>query len=108
MGMPSALTPNGSDSAVAGVGLGRDGVAQVLEAVEDVHRAVLDAVLVAGDQAAADPPVVGVLAGVVEQAGAGVQPPARCERSVARAAGDRVLTCGNPPVRLLVGVQGRA
>src|ERR1044072_5276099 len=39
----------------AGVGLGRDGVAEVLEAVEDDHRAVLDAVLVPGDQAAADP-----------------------------------------------------
>src|SRR5262249_31587216 len=55
----------------AGIRLGRDGVSQVLQAVEDVHGAVLDAVLVAGDQAAADPSVIGVLAGVVEQAGAG-------------------------------------
>ena len=46
----------------AGVGLRRDRVADVLQRVEDVHRAVLDAVLVAGDQAAADPAVVGVLA----------------------------------------------
>jgi hypothetical protein len=46
----------------------------VLEAVQDVHGAVLDAVLVAGQQAAGHPPVVGVLAGLVEQAGAGVQP----------------------------------
>src|SRR5262249_21296850 len=51
----------------AGVGLRRDGVAEVLQAVQDVHGAVLDAVLVAGDQAAAHPAVVGVLAGVVEQ-----------------------------------------
>jgi hypothetical protein len=46
----------------AGVGLRRDRVAEVLQRVEDVHRAVLDAVLVAGDQAAADAAVVGVLA----------------------------------------------
>src|ERR671911_390239 len=58
----------------AGVGLGRDRVAEVLEAVEDVHGAVLDPVLVAGEQAAADPAVVGVLAGLVQQARAGVQP----------------------------------
>jgi hypothetical protein len=58
----------------AGVRLRRDRVAQVLEAVEDVHRAVLDAVLVAGDEAAADPAVVGVLAGVVEQVRARVEP----------------------------------
>jgi hypothetical protein len=42
--------------------------AQVLQAVEDVHGAALDAVLVAGDQAAADAAVTGVLAGFVEQA----------------------------------------
>ena len=46
----------------AGVGLRRDRVADVLQRVEDVLRAVLDAVLVAGDQAAADPAVVEVLA----------------------------------------------
>ena len=51
----------------AGVGLRRDHVAEVLQRVEDVHRAVLDAVLVAGDEAAADASVVGVLAVVVEQ-----------------------------------------
>jgi hypothetical protein len=45
----------------------------VLEAVEDVHGAVLDAVLVAGEQAAGHPAVVGVLAGVIQQAGAAVQ-----------------------------------
>lgn len=50
-----------------GVGLGWDGVAEVLEGVENVHGAVLGAVLVAGDKAATDPPVIGVLAGVVEQ-----------------------------------------
>ena len=58
----------------AGVGLRRDGVAEVLQRVEDVHGAVLDAVLVAGDQAAADAAVVGVLAGVVEQVGVAVEP----------------------------------
>src|SRR5262245_30063924 len=57
----------------ARVGLGRDRVAQVLQAVEDVHRAVLDPVLVASDEASANPTVVGVLALGVEQAGAGVQ-----------------------------------
>src|SRR5437588_1819338 len=36
----------------AGVGLGRDDVAEVLERVQDVHGAVLDPVLVAGDEAA--------------------------------------------------------
>jgi hypothetical protein len=46
----------------------------VLQRVEDVHGAVLDAVLVAGDQAAADAAVVGVLAGVVEQVRVAVQP----------------------------------
>ena len=51
----------------ARVGLRRDHVAEVLQRVQDVHRAVLHAVLVAGDEAAADPPVVRVLTGVVEQ-----------------------------------------
>ena len=50
----------------AGVGLRRDDVAKVLEAVEDVHGAVLDAVLVAGDQRAADPAVERVLTLLVE------------------------------------------
>jgi hypothetical protein len=58
----------------AGVGLRRDRVAEVLQRVEDVHRAVLDAVLVAGDQAAADSPVVGVLAALVEQVAVAVEP----------------------------------
>src|SRR5947207_5663340 len=58
----------------AGVGLWRDGVSQMLQAVEDVHGAVLDAVFVAGDEAAADPAVVGVLSGVVEQVRVAVQP----------------------------------
>ena len=47
----------------AGVGLRRDRVPEVLQAVEDVHRAVLDAVLVAGDQAPGHAAVVRVLAG---------------------------------------------
>jgi len=51
----------------ASIGLRRDRVAQVLERAEHVHGAVLDAVFVARDQAAADPAVVGVLARVVEQ-----------------------------------------
>ena len=57
-----------------GVGLGRDHVAEVLQRVQDVHRAVLDAVLVAGDQTAADPSVVGVLAVVVEEVAVAVEP----------------------------------
>src|SRR5947209_6183865 len=48
------------------VGLGRDGVTEVLEAVEHVHRAVLDAVLVPRDQAPGCPAVVGVLTMLVE------------------------------------------
>jgi hypothetical protein len=48
------------------VRLRRDGVAEVLEAVEDGHRAVLDAVLVAGDQATCDASVPGVLTGIIE------------------------------------------
>ena len=51
----------------AGVGLGRDDIAEVLQRVEDVHGAVLDAVLVPGHETAADTAVIGVLAGVVEQ-----------------------------------------
>ena len=54
--------------------LRRDRVADVLQAVEDVLRAVLDAVLVAGDQAAGDPAVEEVLALVVELAGQRVDP----------------------------------
>src|SRR5665647_3401985 len=50
----------------SGVGLRRDDVAEVLEAVEDVHGAVLDAVLVAGDQRATDPAVERVLTVLVE------------------------------------------
>src|SRR5664279_4058632 len=42
----------------AGVGLRRNAVPDVLQAVQDVRGAVLDAVLVAGDQAASDPAVV--------------------------------------------------
>ena len=58
----------------ARVGLGRDDVAEVLEGVQDVHGAVLHAVLVAGHQAAADPAVERVLAGVVQQVGVAVEP----------------------------------
>src|SRR5690606_7715531 len=57
----------------AGIGLRWDDVAQVLEAVEHVHGAVLDAVLVAADEAPADAAVVDPLAAVVELARAGVQ-----------------------------------
>src|SRR5207247_3549599 len=42
----------------AGGRLRRDRVAEVLYRVEDLERAVLDAVLVPGDETAADPPVV--------------------------------------------------
>ena len=52
----------------AGVSLRRDRVAEVLERVEDVHGAVLDAVLVARDEAAADLAVVRVLAVLVQLA----------------------------------------
>jgi hypothetical protein len=58
----------------AGVGLGWDHVAQMLERVQDVHSAVLDAVLVPGDEASAHPSVVRVLAGLVEQVGVAVEP----------------------------------
>ena len=58
----------------AGVGVRRDRVADVLQRVEDVLGAVLDAVLVAGDQAAGHPAVEEVLALVVELAGQRVDP----------------------------------
>ncbi len=58
----------------AGIGLGRDGEAEVLQGVEDVHSAVLGPVLVAGHQASANPAVVGVLPGVVQLARVPVQP----------------------------------
>src|SRR2546430_10723023 len=57
-----------------GIGLRRARVTQVLQAVQHVHGAVLDAVLVAGDQAATHPAVVGVLPSNVEQVRAGVEP----------------------------------
>ncbi len=56
------------------IGLRRDRVPEVLQAVEDVHGAVLHAVLVSGDQAAGNPAVIGVLARFIEQMRAGVQP----------------------------------
>ncbi len=58
----------------ARVGLRRDRVAHVLEAVEHVGRAVLDAVLVAGDQTAAHAAVEDRLARVVQVARVRVQP----------------------------------
>src|SRR6478672_4048726 len=59
----------------ARVGLRRDHVAEVLHAVEDVARAVLDPVLVAGDQRTADPAVEGVLPPLDDPLGdAGVVP----------------------------------
>ncbi len=51
-----------------------DGVAEVLQVVQHAHGDVLDAVLVAGDQAAADSAVVGVLPLLVQLAGGPVQP----------------------------------
>ena len=57
----------------SGVCLRWDHVTEMLEAVEDVHRAVLDPVLVAGDQTTSGPPVVRVLAVVVENRRATVQ-----------------------------------
>ncbi len=56
------------------IGLGRDHVAEVLQRIEDVHRAVLHAVLVAGDETATDSPVVRVLTGVVQEVRVPVQP----------------------------------
>ena len=56
------------------VGLRRDRVTEVLQGVQDVHGAVLDAVLVAGDEAAADAPVIGVLPELVQQMRVAVQP----------------------------------
>ena len=53
----------------AGIGLRRDGITDVLQGVQNVHRAMLGAVLVAGNQTAADLAVIGVLAGLVENAG---------------------------------------
>jgi hypothetical protein len=57
----------------AGVSLQRDGVPEVLQAVEHIHRAVLDSVLIASDQAAANAAVVRVLARLVEQVQAGIE-----------------------------------
>jgi hypothetical protein len=41
----------------------------VLQAVEDAHRAVLDAVFVTGDQASAHASIVGILTFIVKVAG---------------------------------------
>ena len=57
----------------AGVSLRRDRVAEVLEAVEDVHRAVLDAVFVPRDEAPRDSSVVRVLPVGIELRGRRVQ-----------------------------------
>src|ERR1700694_4092159 len=56
-----------------GVGLGWDRVPDVLQRVQDVAGAVLDAVLVSGDEAARHPTVVFVLPIAVEQVRVGVQ-----------------------------------
>src|SRR3546814_4159309 len=58
----------------ARVGLGRDDEAHVLQRVEDVHGAVLHAILVPGDEAPADPPVERVLPFLVELAAVAVEP----------------------------------
>ena len=50
-----------------GVRLRGDRVAQVLEAVEDVHRTVFDAIFVPGDQAASNAAVVRILLFLVEE-----------------------------------------
>ena len=50
----------------SGVRLGRDRVPDVLQAVEDVRRAVLDSVFVSRNQASSDSPVEEPLALVVE------------------------------------------
>src|SRR5271166_3932958 len=55
------------------VGLGWDHVAEVLQRVEHVHRAVLRSVLVAGDQAAGRATVVGILAVLVEEMAVSVE-----------------------------------
>ncbi len=58
----------------AAIGLRRDGVAEMLQRVEDAHGAMLHAVLVARDYCAADLAVIGALALVVEQARHAVEP----------------------------------
>ncbi len=55
------------------IGLGRDGEADMLHRIEDAHRDVLYAVFVAGDHAAADLAVKGVLPLVVGLARMGVE-----------------------------------
>ena len=50
-----------------GVRLRRDHIAEMLQRVEDVHCAVLHAVLVAGDETTADASVVRVLTGIVQE-----------------------------------------
>lgn len=58
----------------AGVRLGRYHVAEMLQAGENIHGAVLDVVFVARDETPADPPVVGGLTLFVEEARGGIQP----------------------------------
>ena len=58
----------------AGVGLRRNRVAEMLERIENVHRAMLDAVFVAGDDAAARFAVIDILPEFVGLARFGVEP----------------------------------
>jgi len=58
----------------SGVGLRRDRIADVLQAVEDVGRAMFDAVLIASDQAASNLAVVEPLTSVVQLTRMGVEP----------------------------------
>src|SRR5258708_8881798 len=57
-----------------GIGLRRGGVPEVLQGVKDVHRAVLDAVLLAGGETAGHAAVAGALAGVVEDGRGALKP----------------------------------
>ena len=58
----------------SGVGLRRNRVAQMLQRIQNVHRAVLGAVFVAGDEAAADAAIIGVLPAFVEVARRRIKP----------------------------------
>lgn len=56
-----------------GVGLWRDHVSDVLQRIENAHRTMLDAILIASNEAPANASVVGVLTGVIELRGIRVQ-----------------------------------
>src|SRR6185436_7935654 len=66
--------PRANGANPAGIGLGGNGVAEVLQAIQHIHGTMFDSVFVAGNQTAADFAIVGILPCLVQKTRVGVQP----------------------------------